>query len=147
MVVRPRGARYGGYDGRLFGAVVFQIGQGGGPNTNAYVNALPDSHTRTNPYPYTHSNSDAHTHAYTYTNSDRNPEAKEERAEESDKYLLRERRAGAFYRAVRLPETVDAERAQAHYDRGVLTVTFPKAEGKKAHRIAVEVNEASAIEG
>ena len=74
-------------------------------------------------------------------------EAREERAEESDKYLLRERRAGAFYRAVRLPETVDAERAQAHYDRGVLTVTFPKAEGKKAHRIAVEVNEASAIEG
>lgn len=74
-------------------------------------------------------------------------EAKEEREEESDKYLLRERRRGAFYRAVRLPETVDAERAQAHYDRGVLTVTFPKAEGKKAHRIAVEVKAASAIEG
>ena len=74
-------------------------------------------------------------------------EAKEEREEESDKYLLRERRRGAFYRAVRLPEAVDAEKAQAHYDRGVLTVTFPKAEGKKAHRIAVEVKAASAIEG
>ena len=74
-------------------------------------------------------------------------EAKEDREEESDKYLLRERRRGAFYRAVRLPEAVDAEKAQAHYDRGVLTVTFPKAEDKKAHRIAVEVKEASAIEG
>ena len=74
-------------------------------------------------------------------------EARQEGGEESDKYLLRERRRGAFYRAVRLPEAVDAEKAQAHYDRGVLTVTFPKAGGKKAHRIAVEVKAAPSIEG
>lgn len=43
-------------------------------------------------------------------------------------YLLRERRFGKFSRALRIPRPVKAEKAQAHYKKGVLTVTLPKAE-------------------
>jgi HSP20 family protein len=54
-------------------------------------------------------------------------------------YLMRERRVGAFHRALRLPDTVDTEKAQPHYERGVLTVTIPKAESKKARKLTVQV--------
>jgi HSP20 family protein len=54
-------------------------------------------------------------------------------------YLLRERRSGSFYRSLRLPDTVDPEKAQSRYDHGVLTLTFPKLESKKARQIKIEV--------
>ena len=53
--------------------------------------------------------------------------------------LVRERRNGAFHRAIRLPDTVDAENPEAGYEHGVLTVTFPKIEAKKARRVEVKV--------
>ncbi len=52
-------------------------------------------------------------------------------------YLLRERRAGSFYRAVRLPETVDSENATSSYGDGVLTINLPKLEEKKARKLAI----------
>lgn len=52
-------------------------------------------------------------------------------------YLLRERRTGSFYRAVRLPETIDAEKVSSAYKDGVLTVRLPKLEEKKARKVAV----------
>lgn len=57
---------------------------------------------------------------------------------ESD-YLLRERRVGAFHRAVRLPDYVDAEKAESTYANGVLEVGFPKAEAKRPKTIDVKV--------
>ena len=54
-------------------------------------------------------------------------------------YLLRERRAGAFRRAVRLPDYVDAEKAESTYANGVLEVAFPKAEAKRPKAIDVKV--------
>jgi HSP20 family protein len=54
-------------------------------------------------------------------------------------YLLRERRSGSFYRAVRLPDTVNTEQAQSTYDNGVLSIRFPKQESKKARRLRVDV--------
>jgi HSP20 family protein len=56
-------------------------------------------------------------------------------------YLMRERRSGSFYRALRLPETVDTDQAHPVYEHGVLTITIPKAESKKAKHLKVAVGE------
>jgi HSP20 family protein len=56
-------------------------------------------------------------------------------------YLMRERRSGSFYRALRLPDTVDTDQAQPHYEHGVLSITIPKAESKKAKQLKVSVGE------
>lgn len=52
-------------------------------------------------------------------------------------YLMRERRVGTFHRALRLPDRVDVEKAATGYEDGVLTVTFPKVEAKKAKHLKV----------
>jgi HSP20 family protein len=54
-------------------------------------------------------------------------------------YLIQERPVGSFYRALRLPDTVDTNKIQSHYDNGVLTITMPKAEEKKKKQIQVKV--------
>ncbi|HEV2290855.1 MAG TPA: Hsp20/alpha crystallin family protein [Gemmatimonadales bacterium] len=65
---------------------------------------------------------------------------KKQVAEESAEAVHRyERSYGSFLRSFRIPSTVDAERIQARYEHGVLTVTLPKAEKAKAREIAVEV--------
>ncbi|MEE9284689.1 MAG: Hsp20/alpha crystallin family protein [Dehalococcoidia bacterium] len=56
-------------------------------------------------------------------------------------YLVRERRDGAFRRTVTLPEGVDADRAEAVHEGGVLTLTIPKAEAAKVKTIHVETKE------
>ena len=56
---------------------------------------------------------------------------------EDGEYLMRERRTGSFHRALRLPDTVDTERIQPGYKNGVLTISIPKAESKKAKRLKV----------
>lgn len=43
-------------------------------------------------------------------------------------YLRRERKVNAFVRTLSLPLSVDAERADAHFKNGVLTLTLPKSE-------------------
>jgi HSP20 family protein len=63
----------------------------------------------------------------------------EETAQESKTYLLRERRTGAFQRSIRLPDSVDAEKAETVYEAGVLTITLPKLEAKKAKQLTVAV--------
>jgi HSP20 family protein len=65
-------------------------------------------------------------------------ETKEEHEERGDKYPLRERRAGNFYRALSLPDTVDAEKIETTYADGVLTITFLKNEAKKAKPLEVK---------
>ena len=68
--------------------------------------------------------------------AERKPEAE---GEEST-YLIQERPTGSFYRALRLPDTVDTDKIQSSYENGVLTVTMPKAEEKKKKQIQVKVN-------
>jgi HSP20 family protein len=65
-------------------------------------------------------------------------EAQEEHAEEGERYHLRERRYGTFCRSVALPVGVDAGKATAEFEDGVLTLTLPKAEEAKPKRIAVK---------
>ena len=64
-------------------------------------------------------------------------EKTEERSEEEKNYHLTERRYGSFQRSFRLPTTVDAETVKAAFDKGVLTVTLPKAEESKPKKIAI----------
>ncbi len=54
-------------------------------------------------------------------------------------FLMRERRSGSFHRALRLPDTVDVDRAETGYDNGVVTINFPKLESKKAKRLSLTV--------
>ena len=56
-----------------------------------------------------------------------------------DGYLIRERRSGSFHRSIRLPDTVDADQADSSYEHGVLTISLPKQEAKKAKRLEVKV--------
>ena len=58
---------------------------------------------------------------------------------QEDGYLLHERRTGSFRRSVRLPESVDADKAASSYEHGVVTVRFPRAESKKAKRLSLHV--------
>lgn len=55
----------------------------------------------------------------------------------SDNFRRVERRFGRFYRAVRLPERIDADRVTATYKDGVLTVTVPKAPEARPRRVKV----------
>jgi HSP20 family protein len=48
-----------------------------------------------------------------------------------------ERLSGTFSRSVRLPEHVDAEKIEASFSNGVLTVTVPKAAGARARTIPI----------
>ena len=46
--------------------------------------------------------------------------------EENENYHVMERRYGSFQRSLRLPDTVDDTKINAHFDNGVLKVTLPK---------------------
>ncbi len=54
-------------------------------------------------------------------------------------YYRKEVRTGSFSRSVVLPMAVKGENTQAHYDKGVLTITMPKEESVKPKKIAVSV--------
>ncbi len=56
-------------------------------------------------------------------------------------YLRRERRSGSFRRALRLPDSVDVERARSTYANGVVTVALPTAEDRKARKLTIEVTD------
>ncbi len=65
---------------------------------------------------------------------------KESESQESG-YLIRERSAGTFYRALRLPDSVDTDKITPVYEHGVLTIALPKAEEKKKKQIKVHVQD------
>jgi HSP20 family protein len=52
-------------------------------------------------------------------------------------YHRKERAEGSFSRTVTLPMDVDAERVDARYADGILTLTLPKAEAAKPRQITV----------
>jgi HSP20 family protein len=52
-------------------------------------------------------------------------------------WLLRERRSGAFQRSVRMGTPIDADRASARFEDGVLTLTLPKSEQARPKPIKV----------
>jgi HSP20 family protein len=60
--------------------------------------------------------------------------------QEGSDYHLVERRYGRFERSFTLPRSVEAQKVQAEFANGVLTVTLPKAEAAKPRRIEVQVS-------
>ena len=62
-------------------------------------------------------------------------EKKEEKEEKSGDYVLSERRFGSIQRSIPLPESVDLDRIEATFKKGVLTVIMPKTpEAQKSER-------------
>ena len=59
---------------------------------------------------------------------------------ESDSYLRREIRYGSFQRQLRLPPTVEAEKAEAHFENGLLKLTLPKKAEARARSIKITPN-------
>ena len=60
-------------------------------------------------------------------------EEKKERA-----WHIREHRWGSFERSIALPTQVTADRANAEFEHGILTITLPKAEEVKPKSISVK---------
>jgi len=60
-----------------------------------------------------------------------------EREHERVSYHRKERAEGSFNRTLTLPSEVDADRVDARYADGILTLTLPKAEATKPRQITV----------
>lgn len=50
----------------------------------------------------------------------------DDKVERKEDFHLRERRFGSFTRSLRVPDTVDPDKIEARFGKGVLTVTLPK---------------------
>jgi len=59
---------------------------------------------------------------------------------DENQYLLSELPTGAFHRTLRLPTELDADKAEAKIENGVLTLRLPKAESARPKVIKVAVN-------
>jgi HSP20 family protein len=66
-------------------------------------------------------------------------EKKSEKEEKKRDYHRVERSYGLFTRTVRLPAAVDADKVEATFKDGVLTITMPKQEEAKTRKVKVEV--------
>jgi len=64
-------------------------------------------------------------------------ERKQAEKQEDGEVYRSERWVGRFHRAISLPCRVEADKIQATYNEGVLTVTLPKAEEAKPKQIQV----------
>jgi HSP20 family protein len=61
-------------------------------------------------------------------------------------YLVREQRSGAFFRSIQLPIMVDANKAQAQFEHGVLHLTLPKAESTKPRQIRINAGSGQTVD-
>lgn len=65
----------------------------------------------------------------------------EEKTESPDsQYKRKEFNFKSFKRSFTLPESIDTEKIQANYENGVLKITLPKLEEKKALKKMVEIS-------
>jgi HSP20 family protein len=69
-------------------------------------------------------------------------EKTEEKTEEKTDSYMSERRYGRFQRSFLLPDSVDADKIEASFANGVLTVTLPKSEKAIASEKKIEVKAA-----
>jgi HSP20 family protein len=65
-------------------------------------------------------------------------ELKHEEEEKNKSWHIREHRWGTFERSVMLPTGVNANRAQADFENGILTITLPKSEEAKPKTITIK---------
>lgn len=57
--------------------------------------------------------------------------------EEDANYILQERPSGNFFRSIAMSDMMDASKAEAHMENGILTLRIPKAEAAKPKTIKV----------
>ena len=65
-------------------------------------------------------------------------ERKEEKEEHEGAYLRLERRSGSFSRSFTLPCPINEKEVVAKYENGLLSITLPKTEESKAHKVEVK---------
>ena len=68
-------------------------------------------------------------------------ERKHEKKEEREWYHYSERSYGSFYRAIPLPEGIDASKATSEFRNGVLEVTMPAPTRKEQKARRLEIRE------
>jgi HSP20 family protein len=64
---------------------------------------------------------------------------KREKNVKDEDYLYQECYWGKFGRSIILPQEVDPEGAEVKFKNGILTVTLPKANKKKTHKLRIQV--------
>lgn len=64
-------------------------------------------------------------------------ETKAEEEKKGETYHLRERRYGSFQRSFTFPTPINADKADAQFENGVLTLRLPKAESAKPKQIPI----------
>ncbi len=64
-------------------------------------------------------------------------ERKEEKKEESKRSHLCETTYGSFLRSFTLPSNIDAEKVEAKFENGVLTVTVAKSEETRPRQVSI----------
>jgi len=67
-------------------------------------------------------------------------EQESDEKDDSKKYHLKEIRSESFIRSIPLPTRVDAEKAEASFENGVITITLPKMEEVKPKTIAIKTS-------
>jgi HSP20 family protein len=65
-------------------------------------------------------------------------ESKEDKEIKEENYIRKERRFGSFARSVTLPAGLKADKAEATFENGVLTLQIPKSEEVKPKSIKVK---------
>jgi len=65
-------------------------------------------------------------------------EKKQEKEDKGENYHCVERRYGSFHRSFRIPEHLHADKIDANYKDGILTLTLPKDERGKTKKIEVK---------
>ncbi len=64
-------------------------------------------------------------------------ETKKDEERSDHDYYVRERRYGSFARSLELPRAVNADKADAVFENGVLTITLPKADKARGSQIQI----------
>lgn len=65
-------------------------------------------------------------------------EFKQENEQKESSYHMREQRFGSFERSILLPTDVEANKAKADFENGILTITMPIAEAVKPKSITIK---------
>lgn len=65
-------------------------------------------------------------------------EVKKEESRSGESCLRSERYYGAVSRSLTLPANINSEKAKAHYDQGVLTLTLPKSSPGTTRELTIQ---------
>ena len=66
-------------------------------------------------------------------------EKKHAKEERDENHYLGDRYYGSFRRTFQLPADIDADKAKAAFDKGILKISVPKMEESKSKKIEIDV--------